>query len=192
MKEDLGIARFLMVLASFWPLFVLWGIKGTSPNVVRHDIWALICAGFVIVPNLALYLRYRLAKHDNDIRTMSVVSAKDQREHVIVYLFAVLLPLFDANQNTSWDLAALVFALVVVVGVFYHLNLHYLNLAFSFRGLRYYTVVTEVLGKGLKPERELVVVLSRRADLRAGEEVSAVRISNTVLLELGAGSEHSN
>jgi hypothetical protein len=102
---------------------------------------------------------------------------------VIVYLFAVLLPLFDANQNSGWDLAALLFALIVVVVVFYHLNLHYLNLAFSFRGLRCYTVVTDVMGEGAKKERELVVLLTKRPDLRPGDEIVGVRVSNTVLVD---------
>jgi hypothetical protein len=183
MREGLRVARFLMVLASFWPLFILWGIKGTAKEVVPHEAWALICAGLVIIPNLILYARYRLAKRDGDTRTIRIVNAKDQREHVIVYLFAVLLPLFDANQNSGCDLAALLFALIVVVVVFYHLNLHYLNLAFSFRGLRCYTVVTDVMGEGAKKERELVVLLTKRPDLRPGDEIVGVRVSNTVLVD---------
>jgi len=170
-----------MVLASFWPLFVLWAIKGTSP-VVPHHVWAAICVGIAIVPNLVLYARYAIARKQNDTRTVRVLSAKDQREHVIVYLFAVLLPLFDANQNTLWDLAALLFALLVMLAVFYNLNLHYLNLAFAFRGFRCYTVVTETLGVGLKSDRELIVVLSKQPDLTEGQEVTAIRVSNSVLV----------
>ena len=172
-----------MVLASFWPLFVLWGLKGTATSVISHGHWALICAVLALIPNLVLYLRYTLARRDGDTRTIRVVTAQDQRDHVIVYLFAVLLPLFDANQNNGWDLIALIFAFLVVVVVFYHLNLHYLNLAFSFRGLRCYTVVTEVLGDGGRKERELVVVLTRRADLCPGDEMIGVRVSNTVLVD---------
>ena len=181
MSEGLRFARFLMVLASFWPLFVLWAIKGGFP-LVPHGVWASVCLGFAIFPNLILWARYTLARTSNDTRTIRVLSARDQREHVIVYLFAVLLPLFDASQDTVWDLAALIFALFVVLAVFYNLNLHYLNLAFAFRGFRCFTVVTETLGTGLESERELVVLLSRQSDLREGDEVTAVRVSNSVLV----------
>lgn len=183
MKEDLRIARLLMVLASFWPLFALWGIKGPSQSTIDHRDWAIGCALLVVIPNLVLFLRYSIASVNRDTRTIRIVSAKDQREHVIVYLFAVLLPLFDANQNSVADQLAVIFALFFVIAVFYSLNLHYLNLAFSFRGFRCYSVVTEVLGADLKPGKELLVVLSPRAELTSGDEITAIRVSNSVLVE---------
>src|SRR5260221_6880056 len=100
-KEGLQFARFLMVLSSFWPVFVLWGIKGT--DLFDRETWISICAAFIVVPNFILWCRWRIAKRNKEVRALQAVEIRDQREHVIVYLFAVLLPLFDANQYDVYD-----------------------------------------------------------------------------------------
>jgi hypothetical protein len=49
-REGLRIARFLMVLCSFSPLFILWAIGGTKLIPDRYFITG--CFVFAVLPNI--------------------------------------------------------------------------------------------------------------------------------------------
>jgi hypothetical protein len=56
------------------------------------------------------------------------------RDHISVYLFAMLLPFYSEAIDTWRDLGATFAARAFIVFLFWHLNLHYMNLLF--RGAR--------------------------------------------------------
>src|SRR5262245_4983902 len=98
-REGLKAARLLMVLSSISPLFILWAIRGNS---LISDCWFVgFCAFVVIVPNTFLWLRIRTAKKQADNRELTVGTADDHRDHILVYLFAMLLPFYSADLG-SW------------------------------------------------------------------------------------------
>jgi hypothetical protein len=178
----LRIARLLMVVSSLSPLFVLWAIRGTRS--VPDTWWIAGCVALVVLPNAALYWRWRVAHRRGDQRTIFVGSARDQSEHLLVYLFAMLIPLYDANLGEPRDVAAVVAAFVFVSLLFWHMNLHYMNLLFAVFGYRVFTVVP-LTGSSADapPSDRSVVVLSKRHVFPPATQLTLVRLSDTVFVE---------
>src|SRR5260370_39642534 len=94
----------------------------------------------VLLPNVFLWLRMTTARKLNLKRELVVGSPEYHRDHLLVYLFAMLLPFYPIDTGTWRDLAALLAALGFVVFLFWHLNLHYMNLLFAVRGYRVFTI----------------------------------------------------
>ncbi|GIW56949.1 MAG: hypothetical protein KatS3mg082_3353 [Nitrospiraceae bacterium] len=179
-REGLKAARLLMVLSSISPLFILWGIRG---NNLIPDGWFIgFCALMVILPNLFLWWRICTAKRQKDKREISVGAADDHRDHLLVYLFAMLLPFYSTNIGTWRDLGATLAALAFIVFLFWHLNLHYMNLVFAALGYRVFTLYPPDDGNPLTGKMPLVLI-TRRVSLASGEQIIAYRLSNTVYLE---------
>ena len=181
--EGLRAARLLMVLSSVSPLFILWAIRGTT---LISDRWfAGICALMVVLPNVFLWLRIRTARAQSDRREIVVGTADDHRDHVLVYLFAMLLPFYSEDIGTWRDLGATIAALAFIVFLFWHLNLHYMNLWFAVRGLRVFTVYPPADGNPLTGKTRQAIITSR-VSLAPGERLVSYRLSDTVYLEADA------
>jgi len=179
-KEGLKAARLLMVLSGMSPLFVLWAIKGSKLLADRY-LFSL-CVVIVIVPNFVLWLRIRVATQRRDQREIVVGKAEDHRDHLLVYLFAMLLPFYPIDTTTWRDLAALLTALGFIVFLFWHLNLHYMNIWYAVRRYRVYAVLPIEDGNKVSGRASLVLI-TRRPAILAGESITAYRVSDTVYLE---------
>lgn len=179
-SEGLKTARLLMVLSSVSPLFILWAIRGNS---LIPDHWFVgFCVLMVILPNGFLWARIRTAKRQDDKRELKVGKADDHRDHILVYLFAMLLP-FYAESVTSWrELGATLTALSFIVFLFWHLNLHYMNIIFAARGFRVFTVYSPIDSNSISGKTPFTVI-TRRVRLSPGEHLVAYRLSDTVYLE---------
>lgn len=178
--EGLKTARLLMVLSSISPLFILWAIRGNS---LIPDHWFIgFCALMVVVPNVFLWLRIRIARKQADKRELTVGTADDHRDHILVYLFAMLLPFYSEDLGTWRDLGATAAALAFIVFLFWHLNLHYMNLVFAARGLRVFTVYPPADGNPMTGKARHAVI-TRRVSLAPGDRIIAYRLSDTVYLE---------
>jgi hypothetical protein len=180
--EGLKAVRLMMVLSSLSPLFFLWAIRGLS-CVEDRWLW-FACAILIVGPNLVLLWRIRIAKLRNDTRTLTVGKAEDHRGDLLVYLFAMLIPLYDVNLSSPRDAAAAVVALLFIVFLFWHLHLHYMNVLFALRSYRVFTItpITGELATG-----EPFVLVTKRIALQAEQKVRAYRLSNTVFFEPEAG-----
>jgi hypothetical protein len=180
-KEGLKVARLLMVLSSVSPLFILWAIRGTA--IVLDTYFLTFCALMVIVPNVFLWLRISTAKKDQEKRELVVGIAEDHREHLLVYLFAMLLPFYADTLATWRAFAAALAALGFVVFLFWHLNLHYMNIFFALFGYRVFTLNP---GSDANPisGRLNYVLITFRVFLTAGDHITAYRISDTVYFEV--------
>lgn len=181
--EGLKSARLLMVLSSISPLFFLWAIRGNS--LIPDRYFVSFCAVMVIAPNVFLWLRIRTARKQNDKRTITVGTADDHRDHILVYLFAMLLPFYSEDISTLRDFFATFAALAFIVFLFWHLNLHYMNLLFAFRGFRVFTVYPPADGNPLTAKTRQALI-TRRVSLALGEQVIAYRLSDTVYMEVDA------
>jgi hypothetical protein len=178
--EGLKIARLMMVLSSISPLFVLWAIRGSR---LLPDCYLIsFCAVMVVLPNLFLWLRIMTARKLHVTRELMVGSAEDHRDHLLVYLFAMLLPFYPIDTGTWRDLAALIAALGFVVFLFWHLNLHYMNLMFAIRGYRVFTISPPKDDNPLSGRTSQVLITPRIAIL-PGEHIVAYRLSDTVYFE---------
>lgn len=180
--EGLRTARLLMVMSSLSPLFVLWAIRG-NPLIPDGYLIAACCV-IVVLPNLFLWLRILTARQLNEKRDLHIATAEDHRDHLLVYLFAILLPFYAATLSTWRDLAALLVALAFITFLFWHLNLHYMNLLFAIKGYRVFTVApgspkNPLSGKGV------LVLITRRPSIPPDTQVIAYRLSDTVYWEEG-------
>lgn len=182
-SEGLKAARLLMVLSSISPLFILWAIRGNS--LIPDLYFIVFCAIMVLLPNAFLWLRIRTARKQRDRREIKIGSADDHRNHILVYLFAMLLPFYSQDLGNMRDLAATLAALAFIVFLFWHLNLHYMNLLFAALGYRVFTVYPPVDGNPLTGNTRYALI-TRRVSLTAGEQLIAYRLSDTVYLEADA------
>jgi hypothetical protein len=182
-REGLKAARLLMVLSSISPLFILWAIRGNSLIPDRYFIG--FCALMVVVPNVFLCLRIWTARKQADKRELTVGTADDHRDHILVYLFAMLLPFYSENLGSWRYLGASFAALAFIVFLFWHLNLHYMNLLFAALGYRVFTVYPPADGNPFTAKMRQAVI-TRRVSLASGDRLVAYRLSDTVYLEADA------
>lgn len=179
-SEGLKVARLLMVLSSISPLFVLWAIKGSK---LLPDPYLLsFCGLMVILPNFFLWVRIRTAKKLQERRELVIGSAEDHRDHLLVYLFAMLLPFYPIDTGTWRDFAALISALGFVVFLFWHLNLHYMNIVFAIGGYRVFTILPPKSENAISGRISFVLITPRTSVL-SGERIVAYRLSDTVYFE---------
>lgn len=180
--SGLRIARFLMVVGSLSPLFILWAIRGA--HGIPDKWWIGFCIAFVAVPNLVLYARWRLAHVRNDHRVIIVQTAKDQSEHLLVYLFAMLIPLFGVDLGGTRDTIAVLVAFGFILFIFFHMNLHYINILFALFGYNVFTVeINTSTAPGAQTTSKSVVILSKRTSIAPSTQIDGIRLSDTVLVE---------
>lgn len=137
----------------------------------------------VFLPNAFLWLRIKTAKKLKETREIQVGYAEDHREHLLVYLFTMLLPLYAADLGTWRDLGAAFAALGFIVFLFWHLNLHYINLVFAIAGYRVFTIYPPADDNPLTGKTSFVVI-TPRVSVSTGTRLMAYRLSDTVLLEV--------
>jgi hypothetical protein len=179
-EEGLPIARLMMVLSSISPLFILWAIRG---NTVFPEIWFLsFCGIMVIGPNLFLWRRVKTAKKRRDRREIIAGHAEDHRDHLLVYLFAMLLPFYSMSIDGCRDFASILVAIAFIVFLFWHLNMHYMNIFWAFRNYRIFTITPANDNNPLSGKAPQVLI-SYRTHIEPGETIFAYRLSRSVFLE---------
>jgi len=179
--EGLKAARLLMVLSSISPLFILWGVRGN--NLMPDRCFFVFCALMVVVPNGFLWLRLQTARRLQEKREIAIGRAEDHREHLLVYLFAMLLPFYTADLANWRAFGATLAALGFIVLLFWHLNLHYMNVLFALLGYRVFTVFAPEDDNALTGRTGLVLI-TRRVSIRPGKRLSVYRLSDTVYVEV--------
>ena len=179
--EGLKLARLIMVLSSMSPLFLLWGIRGN--DLISDKYFLPFCGIMVIFPYSFLGLRIWFSKKQEDCRELIVGKAEDHRNHVLVYLFAMLLPFYASDTETWREFAALLTALVFIIFLFWHLNLHYMNLIFALLDYHVFTIQPPVNHNPIS-SRAGKVLITHRVDIPTDEKIIAYRLSDTVFLEV--------
>lgn len=170
-----------MVLSSISPLFIVWAIRGNA--LIPDQYFLSFCACMVVIPNVFLWLRIRTAKKLQERRQLMVGTAEDHRNHLLVYLFAMLLPFYATDLNTWRDLGAVLAALGFIVFLFWHLNLHYMNILFALFGYRVFTLYPQADENPLSGKASQVLI-TKRVALSAGQQLMAYRLSDTVYFEV--------
>lgn len=178
--EGLRLVRLLVVLSGLSPLFLLLALRGN--NVFPEQWFIASCATFVVIPNVFLWARVMLAKKRRDVRSLTIGSAEDQRAHLLVYLFSILLPFYRQEIGDMRDFIALLVALAFIVFLFWHLNLHYMNIIFAVLGYRIFTVYPPD-EENPYTGRNSFMLITRRPALKSGDHLVAVRLSDAVYFE---------
>ncbi|WP_374283931.1 hypothetical protein [Novosphingobium sp.] len=183
-SEGLGFVRLVLVWSSLSPVFLLWSIRGV--DAVDDAVWIPTCLVLFVLPTAILYWVFSRARKSENVKTIDVVSARDQREHLLTYLFAMLIPLFDVNLGGVRDIVAVAFALAFVMFLFWHMRLHYMNLIFAIWGYRIYTVEARIGTKERDREQPRLVtfaVISRRHYLPEGSALTGYRLGGNVIVD---------
>ena len=179
-REGLSLLRVTLVISSISPLFVLWAVKGV--DLIPDVYFVSVCLFLAIFPTIVLLVRERIATKQRDAHPLQVGSVEDHRGHVLVYLFAILLPFYRQVVDSWRELSALILALVFIVFLFWHLNFHYMNILFAIRRYHVFTVYPPQQDNQHASSGSYVLI-TRRRSLRAGKSIVAFRLSNTVYLE---------
>ncbi|WP_108398373.1 hypothetical protein [Devosia submarina] len=182
--EGLGFVRFVLVWSSLSPVFLLWSIRGV--DAVADYIWIPLCLLFFALPSAILLIIFWRSRSSKNVKTVEIETARDQREHLLTYLFAMLIPLFDANLGGMRDVVAVAFALLFVMFLFWHMRLHYMNLIFALCGYRIYTVEAKpgIGGQERQSSRMgTYVVISKRQYLPESSALTGYRLGGNVLVD---------
>ena len=125
-REDLSLWRLCMVVAGFAPLFILLTVRGID-SIPDRWLW-VACSLLVLLPMLLLAARLFFVFRLTEPSPLYVDDVKESRSHLVVYLFATLLPFYRQSLVDMRDLVAVLLALVLIVFLFWRLNLHYVNI----------------------------------------------------------------
>lgn len=187
-REGLGFMRLQMVLGSMAPLFLFLAIRGVpvidGKPIISDTIYLSICLLLVGLPAAFLALRINRAGKNHDTKELVIGTSTDHRDHLIAYLFAVVIPLYQNNYTNLRDVFAEVAIIAFIVFLFIHMNLHYMNLVFAFSGYRVYTIETEAANNSFSGRRPFILI-TKRHSLQSQQKVTARRISDTVFIEYG-------
>lgn len=181
-SEGLPIARLLMVLSSISPLFILWAIRGANVKGLSEGVFLAFCVLMIVVPNGFLCWRIRQVKKQKDKKELTTGKAEDHREHLLVYLFAMLLPFYSASMETLRHFSAHMAAIAFIVFLFWHSNMHYMNILWALCGYRVFTLSPVKDGNPLSGMSSQVLI-TKRNHIGDGEKITAYRLSKTVFLE---------
>ena len=186
-KEGLHLPRLLMVLSSMSPLFLLWAIRGNCPIlnscfIQVCDTFVLFNLGMTVAPTLFLMWWMRRAQRQKDQHERVAGHTEDHSSHILVYLFAILLPIYQEDLESLRELAATIVALMFITYLFYRLNLHYINFLFVIQDYHVFTVSSPPDDNPYSGKETFVLITHRRF-LSAGECIYAYRLSNSVYLE---------
>ena len=177
-REGLGFLRFCMVLAGFAPLFVLMAIRGIE---IVPDIWLwTACASLLAVPTLLLLLRLLVVWRYEPPRHIVVGQVEESRSHILIYLFATYLPFYRQDLGNMRDLIAIVVAILFVIFLFWHLNLHYVNILLAVFGYRVYTIRPKDNEENPFTSRIALVVITRQRSLVPGRNIKGYRLSDSL------------
>ena len=172
--------RFLLVLSSLAPLFLLWAIKGV--RLIPDYYFISVSLALAILPTLVLFLREWLSRKQRHLKTLTIGKSEDQRNHILVYLFAILLPFYRQDIGSWRELIAVIVALLFIVFLFWYLNLHYMNILFAARRYHIFAVYPSEQDTSYARRRGYVLI-TRRSNLTVGESIVAFRLANDLYME---------
>lgn len=174
-NSNMDFMRLMLVLACMAPLFILMAIRGIA--IVPWEFYCPIFLALAAVPNFYLIMRMWAAVKANDRKLISISRYTDNREHLITYIFALLLPLFQTSVSTLSDLYAGLCALIFVVYIFGHMELYYMNLFFSLAGYRVFTIHSS---GGFSADH---VLITKKKSLNNVGNLTPIRVTDFLLFD---------
>ncbi|HOV82773.1 MAG TPA: hypothetical protein PLQ01_08885, partial [Methanothrix sp.] len=91
---------------------------------------------------------------------------------------------YEITANSAHcHLAAALVAISFIVFLFWHLNLHYMNILFAARGYRVFTIYAPT-DTNVLADKSGFVLITQRVTIPPGQQLVAYRLSNTVYLEV--------
>jgi hypothetical protein len=107
-NEGLPLVKFMMLLSSMAPLFLLVGIRGMDNVIDDKHLWFAVLL-LLIIPFIIIKLRVYFAVKSNDVFVLDVSETKNNKEYLFTYLFTVLLPLYSVTISDNREFGAMFF-----------------------------------------------------------------------------------
>ena len=169
-----------MVISSLSPLFVLWAIRGVE--LIPEPWFSGFCIIGFFLSNGVLFTKIILVQRNKDDENITIGDIEDNRHHLLVYLFAILLPFYRQEITSTRELTAIVVAISFIIFLFWHLNLHYMNILFAIRGYRIYTIQPPEDGNPYTT-KDSYILITTRTNLFINQQIIAYRLSSSVYWE---------
>lgn len=181
-SDGLSFVRFILVWSSLSPVFLLWAVRGTK--AIDETRFTVVCLVLFFAPTLLLWGFWSRSRAKNAVRTVNVIKAEDPKDHILTYLFAMLIPLFQSNIDDKRQLAVAILATCMIMFLFWHMRLHYMNFVFALLGYNIFTVKIDagIDARGPRPPGTWVVI-SRRSAILNGETLTGYRLGGLVLAD---------
>jgi hypothetical protein len=179
-REPFKFLRLIFVIATLTPLFVMWTIKGSA--VIPNSILILSSAAIIIISNGIIFFRWHIAIKQKQIVEAIVQKSTDHTEHLVVYLLAVFLAIYSSTTGTMREVFATLFAVALIILLFWFSRLHYLNLVFATMGYKTFTVTRKHPDNNFNKTTK-VVVLSKRDQINPEEKITCYRLSHDLWIE---------
>jgi hypothetical protein len=123
---------------------------------------------------LIIWWRIKIAKKNNDKKTLYVKGGLSRdKDYIFTYLLIVFLLFFILPDSNIREILAFVFAIAMVLFIFWNMNVLYMNPIFTILGYNVYIIGGD----------SDIVLLSKRNVINS-EKLIAHRISDTVYIEL--------
>lgn len=179
-KEGFVVLRLGLVLWALSPVFFIWAIRGSA---VVNQMWLCgLAATTILLPAMIFWWRLRQAKSSSsggDIEELTVKRLTDRREHLLSYLFPLVMSSWEFDFKSPRELIACLCVMLFTGIAFWHLQLTYVNLWFAITGFR--SVQVERNSSTNHPLRP-VILLTRCTRLSEGDTVDAYRVTNSLYL----------
>ncbi|PXX51122.1 hypothetical protein DFR38_101183 [Aquitalea magnusonii] len=170
--------RLMLVLACMAPLFILMAIRGIG--LVPWEIYFPTFISLALIPNAYLALRIIYAIKQNDRKRIRPENVTDNREQLITYIFAMLLPLFQSAVTTIQDLYSALCALLFVVYIFGNMEIYYMNFFFSLAGYRVLSIRPNAQSGNNSVSH---VLITKKNFLAPNIEIQPIRITDFLLFD---------
>lgn len=173
-EEGLPFVKFMMLLSSMAPLFLLIGIRGMDKIISDKHLWIAV-SFLLVIPFLILKWRIHRTIKSNDTYMLDISETKNNKEYLFTYLFTVLLPLYSITIENNREFIAITFAICFIIFVLWNMNLHFVNIFFAFQGYHVYTIETF---------NSAILLTTRTSIPKDIKELKVHRLSNSVFIEL--------
>lgn len=180
------LARLVLVLSSLSPIFIIWAIQGA--DLIRDLYFIPICIVLVVLPNAFIAYRIWYVQKNGAPESISIGNTDDHRMHLLFYLFVILIPFYGIHFSSWRSIVAAIAVLTFLVFIFWHINLHYINIGLEVFGYHVYTVDLAD-GTDRLVEGKHYVLITKRDQFEGATEVNAYFLSDNVYIEIGDPSE---
>jgi hypothetical protein len=140
----------------------------------------------ILGPAVIFLWRIRKVKSSStggSIEELTVRRLTDRREHLLSYLFPLVMSSWQFDFKSSRELIACLFVMLFTGIAFWHLQLTYVNLWFAIAGFRSVQVErNSACNHPLRP----VILLTRCTRLSENDTVEAYRLTNSLYLHKSA------
>lgn len=165
-----GLARIVLFLSSYSPLFVILGLRNSFGNdVVRYGMLAL---AILSVAFLVVFLAMARGITGTRIR---VDEANSRDGEAMSYIVTYLLPFLDVSFTDAANALSLTVILLVIAVIYVHSNMIHVNPILSLMGYHVFEVRTD--------SGKVSSYITRSKYIRPGTEILASPVGDQVLVE---------